>query len=125
MDTVNKIKAQVAALKNPAVVPTSYTVAVNDFSVDLQCLCKSGNNVQSAADMQISVVAYLESLYLSFAHFYFILSCFIFLTFQIYWKIIHKRLSDTISLITRYTNNICIAYQFTYFPISGNTSMHS
>ena len=76
MDTVNKIKAQVAALKNPAVVPTSYTVAVNDFSVDLQCLCKSGNNVQSAADMQISVVAYLESLHLSFAHFYFILFYF-------------------------------------------------
>ena len=76
MDTVNKIKAQVAALKNPAVVPTSYTVAVNDFSVDLQCLCKSGNNVQSAADMQISVVAYLESLYLPlliFILFYFVL----------------------------------------------------
>ena len=62
MDTIDKIKFQVSAHKAPvnANADVSYTFRVNDFSVDLKCLCKSGNNVQSAADMQISIVAYLS-----------------------------------------------------------------
>jgi len=75
MDVIGKIKLRVEKLKHAAATPGTYVSEVNDFTVNLQSLCGSGNEQQSAVDMQISVFAY--------------------------WKVVHKRLSDTIALVTR------------------------
>jgi hypothetical protein len=59
MDIIGKIKLRVEKLKAQAAATiNSYVSEVNDFTVNLQSLCGSGNELQSAVDMQISVFAY-------------------------------------------------------------------
>ncbi len=92
MDIINKMKAKLA---DKASLQTNPQIQINDFTVDFQSLCVTGNVVQGVVDMQISVFAYP-------VHENTLLDRKKILIVKIYWKLVHKRLTDAIALIIRY-----------------------